>query len=130
MPEVTPRFGGDHDGGVIGEDDCTHLHKMGDYAFGLVRVPEFRLFVFSLPDSKLVKETRLNFSHVSRPLEDFKLEQRFLTRKNVMYFIFSQPDYYGGLGGAGNAPADDPRCFGRSVLFTNSSADYLRKMAE
>ena len=116
MPEVTPRFGagGEPDGGVTGEEDSTHLHKMGDFAFGLVRVPEFRLFVFSLPDSRLVKEMRLHFPHVPRPLEEFKLEQRFLTRKNVMYFIFSQPDYYGGFAGA-NGPADDPRCTGRSV---------------
>jgi len=77
---------------TTGDEDTTHLHKMGEFAVRLVRSPEFRLFVFSLPDAKLVRDLRLSFQNVPRPLEEFRLEQRYLTRKNVMYFIFSQPE--------------------------------------
>ena len=57
MPE-NDRFGLGADGDLqrmrelaqtAGEEDTTHLHKMGDFAVTLVRVPEFTLFVFSLP---------------------------------------------------------------------------------
>ena len=42
-----------------------------------------------LLDSKLIRQMKLSFPHVPRPMEEFKLEQRFLTRKNVIYFVFS-----------------------------------------
>ena len=42
-----------------------------------------------LSDSKLIRQMKLSFPHVPRPMEEFKLEQRFLTRKNVIYFVFS-----------------------------------------
>ena len=57
MPE-NDRFGLGADGDLqrmrelaqtAGDEDTTHLHKMGDFAVTLVRVPEFTLFVFSLP---------------------------------------------------------------------------------
>jgi len=75
-------------------DEASHLHKIGEHAVGLVRVPEFYVFVFSLPDCELIRQIRLSFpSVVERPLETDDLEQRFLARKNVMYFIFNDPNF-------------------------------------
>ena len=97
--------------------EAAHLHKMGDYAVGLVRVPEFYVYMFSLPDCRLVRETRLEFG-IEKPLELDDLEQKFMAKKGVMYFMFNDPNFV-------NNASDNDACLSRLVML--DFTDFLRE---
>ena len=64
---------------------------------------------------------KLSFPHVPRPMEEFKLEQRFLTRKNVIYFVFSHD------GAQGRLVMVDFESLLSAAAETTASAGLLRK---
>ena len=63
-------------------------------AVALCRVPELRLFAFSLPDCNLVADVRLPSLGDGKRLEDYDLDQRFLMRDNSMMFMFHDREFY------------------------------------
>ena len=71
--------------------EAHHLHKMGDYAVALTRLPLLTIHVFSLPDCKLVRGHCLPKQPTYVRTE---LDQRFLLRDNIMYFWTHTKDFF------------------------------------
>ena len=77
-------------------NEAAHLHKLGDKAVALCRTPNLLLFVFSLPDCKLLETITLP-EDPERPLELDDLDQRFLMKDNTMMFMFHHPEFFNHL---------------------------------
>ena len=77
-------------------NETAHLHKLGDKAVALCRIPQLSLFVFNLPNCELLRQITL-MEHLPRPLEPDDLDQRFLMKDNTMIFMFHDSEFFSDL---------------------------------
>ena len=73
--------------------DNAHLKRLEDKAVALCRTPNFKLFVFDLPDCQLLREVILPDSLLT-PLEQFMLSPCFREKEDTMIFEFCDPDFF------------------------------------
>ena len=77
-------------------NETAHLHKLGDKAVALCRIPKLNLFVFNLPNCELLRQVTL-LEHIPTPLENDDLDQRFLMKENTMIFMFHDSEFFSDL---------------------------------
>jgi len=77
-------------------NETAHLHKLGDKAVALCRIPKLSLFVFNLPNCELLRQVTL-MEHIPSPLESNDLDQRFLMKDNTMIFMFHDSEFFSDL---------------------------------
>ena len=77
-------------------NETAHLHKLGDKAVALCRIPKLSLFVFNLPNCELLRQVTL-MEYIPSPLESNDLDQRFLMKDNTMIFMFHDSEFFSDL---------------------------------
>ena len=125
-------------------NETAHLHKLGDKAVALCRIPKLNLFVFNLPNCELLRQVTL-LEHIPTPLENDDLDQRFLMKENTMIFMFHDSEFFsdllnqdsnngagvavgnqaGGVNGGGGGVAQNQKRYGK-LLFINFD-EYIKE---
>lgn len=93
--------------------EAAHLHKVGDKAVALCRIPQLMFFIFSIPNCELLHQVSLPLDP-ERPLELDELDQRFLMMDTTVMYMFHDPTFFDHLDGQGDQPFE--KKYGRLLL--------------